>query len=404
VPSAPTSIVAPAGRGADRHVATTVAIATGSPWPYQRSRSSRTSRMGDHLNQLFEGKDTPNKRAELSISLANSTAELLLDDEAIQSVSSTTRNNVDLLARSKAYLREPMTRLVDIILMPVSSSSTVFSSSLKDWCSRTVGGWVYTLEPCFVDGLTSIEALVKRLLATKLSSVGEVSFMLPMVSGMISAVIISCYQGYRQERMAQDGWAQHVPVEERMVWLEVVAYDEEAQLVLQKKATNYIRNQSILFGGRAGLEFENPPIQHPLSNAYLSGQSNPSILAMNKRKFTPADSPTDNEGDDTKLSKSDSTESDSNSNNNIVSSGLHHGLVNAVELLKDRKHAQAMEKMISGLKNTKLNALYRNQIERDLRKKLRLDSDFSDQTTVERLPNIAKLLKQVQRKQRQQQS
>src|SRR5215475_9345830 len=54
VPSGPTSIVAPAGRGAERHVATTVAIATGSPSPYQRSRSSRTSRMGDHPHQVVE--------------------------------------------------------------------------------------------------------------------------------------------------------------------------------------------------------------------------------------------------------------------------------------------------------------------------------------------------------------
>src|SRR5680860_1350177 len=53
-PSGPTSIAAPAGRGADRQVATTVPIATVRPSRHQPSRSSITSRTAHQLQQLGE--------------------------------------------------------------------------------------------------------------------------------------------------------------------------------------------------------------------------------------------------------------------------------------------------------------------------------------------------------------
>src|SRR2546429_4040466 len=57
VPSAPTSIVAPGGRGADRQVATTVATPTGASAAHQRCSSSSTSRTGDHPDQLLQRRE-----------------------------------------------------------------------------------------------------------------------------------------------------------------------------------------------------------------------------------------------------------------------------------------------------------------------------------------------------------
>src|SRR2546423_1093418 len=57
-PSGPTSIVAPGGRGAERQVATTVAMPTGSPARHQRVRSASTSRTGDHLYKFFQRRET----------------------------------------------------------------------------------------------------------------------------------------------------------------------------------------------------------------------------------------------------------------------------------------------------------------------------------------------------------
>src|SRR4051812_31684004 len=53
VPSGPTSIVAPGGRGAERQVATTVAMPTGSPARHQRGRAASTARTGDHPYKFF---------------------------------------------------------------------------------------------------------------------------------------------------------------------------------------------------------------------------------------------------------------------------------------------------------------------------------------------------------------
>src|SRR3954469_17789002 len=53
-PSGPTSIDAPAGRGAERQVATTVATPTGRPERHQPSSSPSTSRTGHHLHDLGE--------------------------------------------------------------------------------------------------------------------------------------------------------------------------------------------------------------------------------------------------------------------------------------------------------------------------------------------------------------
>src|SRR3954454_18597190 len=54
VPSGPTSIEAPAGRGAERQVATTVPMPTVSPACHQPTSSSSTSRTLDHSRQLLE--------------------------------------------------------------------------------------------------------------------------------------------------------------------------------------------------------------------------------------------------------------------------------------------------------------------------------------------------------------
>src|SRR4051812_36816809 len=54
-PPGPTSIDAPAGRGAERHVATTVPTPTLSPARHQATSSSITSRTGQHLHQLRVG-------------------------------------------------------------------------------------------------------------------------------------------------------------------------------------------------------------------------------------------------------------------------------------------------------------------------------------------------------------
>src|SRR4051812_25538633 len=54
VPSGPTSIDAPGGRGAERQVPTTVPTPTVSPACHQPIRSSRTSRTGDHSCQFLE--------------------------------------------------------------------------------------------------------------------------------------------------------------------------------------------------------------------------------------------------------------------------------------------------------------------------------------------------------------
>src|SRR6266540_4640366 len=58
VPSGPTSIDAPAGRGAERQVATTVPMPTGSPASHHRTRSSSTSRTRDHPYQFFQSAET----------------------------------------------------------------------------------------------------------------------------------------------------------------------------------------------------------------------------------------------------------------------------------------------------------------------------------------------------------
>src|SRR4051812_49795577 len=55
VPSGPTSITAPGGRGEDCQVATTVPMPIGAPVRHHRSRSSSTSRTGDHLHQVLQG-------------------------------------------------------------------------------------------------------------------------------------------------------------------------------------------------------------------------------------------------------------------------------------------------------------------------------------------------------------
>src|SRR4051795_11736609 len=56
VPSGPTSIEAPGGRGADWKVATPVPTPTVAPDRHQASSSGSTSRTRDHLRQLGEGR------------------------------------------------------------------------------------------------------------------------------------------------------------------------------------------------------------------------------------------------------------------------------------------------------------------------------------------------------------
>jgi len=298
-------------------------------------------------------------------------------------------------------LREEINKVIAIILQPTpiipSADTLSFSEQLKQWASRMIGGYVYLLEPCFYDGITSVDVLVKRALTTKLTSgagggpgLGGLEMMLPMVSNVIGSVVMNCYQQYRQEKAAEggnNGWLQHVPTRERKLWQDTVQTDEKNQKMILNRNAAFVRNQSVMFNGTSGLENEIPiSLQRPLSSTYRGVP----LSTNNKRKTH--DSKDQEDEEEAKERKKLMQLS-----NAMSESGLEKGLRLAIEETeknekKDEKDKKESEKVAStlleGLKDTNLNSLYRRQVLRDMNKRLRIDSDYN----ATKFPNATKEL------------
>jgi len=326
--------------------------------------------------------------------------EMFLDQEALSQVQSQLKPNTQIIEISEPYLREEIDKVIGIILQPapIIPSDTVpsFSTQFKQWASRMMGGYVYLLEPCFEDGIVSVEALVKRALTTKLTAsggnggLGGLEMMLPMVSNVIGSVVMSCYQTYRQEKAAEggsDGWIQHVPQKERKLWQDTIQTDEKSQKMILNRNTAFVRNQSVMFSGQPGLEQELPiTLQKPLSSVY---RGLPLVTSNNKRK-TPDSKETDEEEEKERRKLLQLSAS-------MSESGLEKGLKQAIEETernekkdeKDKKESdKAASALLEGIKDTNLNSLYRRQVLRDMNKRLRIDSDYN----ATRFPNSTKEL------------
>ena len=121
---------------------------------------------------------------------------------------------------------------------PTREAPTPFADAMKQWATTLLGAWADVLAAQFDDGMTSVDALVKATLQAKLMAVGpELAMFLPMISGVLSSVVVRAHQQYQATQLsASSEWLQHVPPEERRFWADTIAADEKRQLEMQARA------------------------------------------------------------------------------------------------------------------------------------------------------------------------
>lgn len=247
---------------------------------------------------LMGGTDNEQNRVDLSDELAVGLEDMVLSEEALQSVKGQMEPGVDINAVSHSFLRVQLKQLVGLILDDAGTGS--FGPKLKEWAVVTGGGWVDLLCTCFVDGLVSVEKVVQFAVSSQLSVVGpEMSFMLPMASSMISKVLIKARDDFQrrgqttlrqtswgQTRLSQttlgveNSWQQHLPEQDRARWQATLERDAKVQEQMVIETKQWLNPPPTLRGKVV--------CQRPLSDAYLSGSKRRKLTAGTKAQSSAA--------------------------------------------------------------------------------------------------------------------
>eukprot|EP00808_Paulinella_micropora_P026919 g54258.t1 len=330
------------------------------------------------VHTFFQGSDSIEKRNELAQNLTGSLVDSLLNQTSLNGLQSNYIGGQNMEAELKTLSRSQVLprcrKFVDLVIeyMPRTGENGEFSDQCRLWGRDLLGHWTRMLLPTFKNGLTSVDELLKAAINAKVASgmgggLGELGMMLPMVSGLLSQVLLSSYRQYQSsELLASDSsghanWLQHVPPEQRTHWQMRIEADVKSQEALLRRMRNRAKVQSLAYGGRAGLEGDPDLIvaQAPFSRAY-SGKRASDL--------------------DTEAGASSSHPPSSSSSVNLTTNdSLVQGLQRALEAAESRsggRTAPADNGFLDSLSNTSLGDLYRKQLTKDLRKRLRIDADF----------------------------
>jgi len=237
------------------------------------------------LRDILE-EDSAAARELLAHSFAASIVDSL-DERALSAVAAQRIPGSDPRRTSAPIAKKHVRALIDLILdTPVAAAGAAltpasFSSRFKEWASGFVGEWLVELGQCYRDGLLSSQKLATALLQHKLTSMGgagagglgDMAFMMPMVSASLGGVMLKCAQQYQQAALMRAGpdgkdgaagaqrWMELVPEADRQRWASVIAADEATM------ARQLAERQ----GSAAAAGAATPSLYVPLSRAYLAG-------------------------------------------------------------------------------------------------------------------------------------
>ena len=145
-------------------------------------------------------------------------------------------NNVDVGEMIFLFMRKPISLLIRRLKNDSFSESMPFGEYLKGWSIDVFGGLIETLTHCFLDGIISVQEVVRFFAHSKLASFGP---QFAPLAPMVSMVLVGCIQkahssflvhqaavnGSDESKIELESWVQLLPEAERAEWVRTIAED-----------------------------------------------------------------------------------------------------------------------------------------------------------------------------------
>jgi hypothetical protein len=252
-----------------------------------------------------------------------------------------------------------------------------------------MGGWIHLASGFFEGGVTSVQKLMGKAFEISFSAADmpQFAFIGPMAGTMFSKMVMKVYGNYTAKRAqgdgsGADGWLQHIPENQRALWLQVIDTDVKVDAQLQQTAdrewreflreANLVPAEDTLPQGFAASGLA----QAPFSNAYRrGGAQGGGKSSSSKRKF--AEYSQEDEKKSSSLNQFDPAES--------VKRRVRRAVEASCEGEADEK-AAAVDRALESVDNSNVVDIWCAQMRKDMRALAHKNPDFT--SNPDRFPNL----------------
>jgi len=342
------------------------------------------------LKSLLKNDDTTQNRHEVSRTLSEEIVGMALEESSISVVQDKLIEGKDVVELSNSFIQAHVRHLIELIMQEddytvENNSPTPFSDAIKKWAKTLLGGWAHLLASCYTDGITSVITIVRTSVNTKLSSIGQFAFLLPIFSPMIGVIVQREYQLFKQNLLfEQKEWIQYIDENEKSEWLRIINEDEIIQKKMKENSEHWIFGESNLSSEEkkkllslSRVSKRKTTIQRPFSLAYRSGSGLKGKKTVKNEK----------------MQNNRKTSTKTKENSGIINTTSYHltktlssDLQSAINIFEKKQRQYDSQENDSGistqellklLDKSNLSDLYKNQFVKDFKKRLEFDNDYN---------------------------